>query len=246
MHERGIDVDDATVVFYSSPFQRCIDTAIGVARGMQQTAKTAALRLELGLGEWMCERFFDQICPAAQLTSRQQVALAKQQVSSFNNKGSSSGSGLPFAVDYGYKQARTEFVFPERYSDMLKRFDETRMHCCAVTTAKLPVAAIRKHIVVVMVTHAIGISALLDSFRHTLTRPVETSYCSISCVTRCNNMAVFLPSPTSENGPDDDDTANQDFTSINQDDGSDMDRWQVELQAFDAHLSWSPALLLLS
>ncbi|KAI7858619.1 hypothetical protein BDC45DRAFT_498745 [Circinella umbellata] len=246
------------VLIYTSPFQRCIDTSLGIARHLPNTI----LRLELGLGEWMCERFFeDDLAPASRLLARQQETLARKQAEAFssiaknNNNINKNGNTatkttlLPW-VDYGYQALRTEFDFPEHYGDMLRRFDDTRLHCmatAATTTTIQPFSKNNKNdnsnsnggisnVVVLFITHAVGVNALLDGFRNQLTRPIETGYCSISRVTRVHpsKSTTLLTSPLTPPPPlpspkeekDSDDFHNAIIYS----------EWTVDLLASDIHI----------
>ncbi|KAI9493519.1 histidine phosphatase superfamily [Zychaea mexicana] len=259
LEEVGVDLETTSVVIYSSPFQRCIDTSLGIARHVPNSI----LRLELGLGEWMCERFFDEdLAPASRLIARQQEALARQQAQAFasmatktkNNNysdylGNTTALTTPVVpmlpwVDYGYRPLRTEFDFPERYGDMLRRFDEARMHCLA-TAQQLPpqktnkkTTACSSHMILLFVTHAVGVNALLDGFRNQLTRPIETGYCSISRVTRTSH---HLPSPIVMFPAASTTTISSALPSPKEEkDTSDLherDEWTVDLLASDTHLT---------
>ncbi|KAI8994640.1 hypothetical protein BDB01DRAFT_773516 [Pilobolus umbonatus] len=188
------DMKNTTVVIYSSPFQRCVDTSVGIVRGMEDTKKLIQppiLRLDLGLGEWMCESFFDSVCPAAHMISRQQEQLARQQAYTYSMKAKEhadeSDTTLPsMYVDYGYTADRVEFDYPESYADMIDRFAETRLSClnnASLIQMKKSTNNEQDQIVVmVFVTHAVGVNALVDSFLNRLSRPIECGYCSISCV----------------------------------------------------------------
>ncbi|KAI8147326.1 histidine phosphatase superfamily [Fennellomyces sp. T-0311] len=222
LKEQGVDLETTTVVIYTSPFQRCIDTSLGIAQHVPNTV----LRLELGLGEWMCERFFeDDIAPAARLIARQQEALARRQAHAFSVARSTGTKPTLPLVDYGYRPLRMEFEFPERYGDMLKRFDEARLHCLATATLQLPKPA-QHQMIMIFVTHAVGVNALLDGFRNQLTRPIETGYCSISRVTRMKTLALPttppppLPSPKEEKDP------NELYSN----------EWTIDLLASDTHI----------
>ena len=219
LEEQGVDLETTTVVIYTSPFQRCIDTSLGIARHVPNTV----LRLELALGEWMSESFFeDDIAPASKLIARQQEALARQQAHAFSVARSSGTKPMLPLVDYGYRPLRTEFEFPERYGDMLKRFDEARLHCLATATSQLPKPA-QHHMIMLFVTHAVGVNALLDGFRNQLTRPIETGYCSISRVTRMKTLALPttpLPSPKEE----------KDSNELH------SDEWNIDILASDTHI----------
>lgn len=204
MRERNVDPDTATIVIYTSPFLRCVETTTAIARGMSSCRPM--IRVEIGLAEWMSEHFFDQVCPASEMVGRRHEALAREQATAFSQK-----SKTPYTVDYAYRSLKPDFEFPERYADMLKRFQQVGSSCVQGNNQT----------VVIMVTHAIGVHALLDGFRHRLTRPIESKFCSISCVMRANSgrSLTSLPSPPSE-------------------DDHHGDQWIVDLEAFDAHLAW--------
>ncbi|KAG0175159.1 hypothetical protein DFQ28_006010 [Apophysomyces sp. BC1034] len=246
MNERHITVDKATIVIYTSPFQRCIDTAIGLARGMatqtQVPVQPPVIRLQLGLGEWMCERFFDEVCPASHLLDRQQEALARQQALTYaaranNNKTilDAHGKNLvlpPLSIDHGYRSVRTEFDFPERYTDMLQRFDQVREECVSHAAEGLPKDCRNNGpVVTILVTHAVGVNALLDSFRNRITRPVETSYCSVSCVQWKKMPANLDTSDQSEE---------EEIEPLELSVGGSKPRWCVELEVSDIHLKRTP------
>ncbi|KAI9318032.1 histidine phosphatase superfamily [Dichotomocladium elegans] len=106
MHESGINPDTAAIVIYTSPFQRCIDTAITMAQHFPP--RNTVLRLEIGLGEWMSDEFFSEPpCPASRLMERHHEALARRQLASYK-------SGTPMLqVDYGHKSSCTDFMIPQ-------------------------------------------------------------------------------------------------------------------------------------
>lgn len=229
---------DTRIFIYTSPFQRCIDTSIGILRGMHQannyTFKTPLLRLDLGLGEWMCERFFDSICPASHLLSRQQEKLARLQAYSYSMmaKNMDNQEGLPpITIDYAYKNPDIiEFDYPERYTDMIHRFEETRLHCLQKASEK------DSNFIVIFVTHAVGVNALLDGFRNKVTIPLESNYCSISCVRHNKNAGVDSNSDQS----DEDDVGEFidtiiDTTGYNT--PSKSKKWSIELTMSDTHLT---------
>ena len=253
LEEKGVDMAATSFLIYTSPFQRCIDTSLGIARHLPNTI----LRLELGLGEWMCERFFeDDLAPASRLLARQQETLARKQAEAFsliaknnNNAGDKSNTTkkntmLPW-VDYGYQALRTEFDFPEPYGDMLRRFDETRLHCMATAATTQPFSKHNKEdnsnssisdIVVLFITHAVGVNALLDGFRNQLTRPIETGYCSISRVTRAHpsKPTTLLASPMTTPPPlpsPKEEKDNNDFHNAFV-----RSEWTVDLLASDNHI----------
>ncbi|KAI8082175.1 histidine phosphatase superfamily [Thamnidium elegans] len=192
MRAQKLDIRNTKIVVYSSPFQRCIDTSIGIIKGIQNTVKTTpTLRLDIGLGEWMCERFFEYVCPAQYLVSRQYEKLARKQAYSYSmlakNNTQTDGDVLPtLNIDYAYSNSnQTEFDFPERYTDMIHRFEETRLHCLENANS---LKKADESVVVIFVTHAVGANALLDGFRNKVTIPLESNYCSISCVRRSNPL----------------------------------------------------------
>lgn len=205
------DIRNPNIIVYSSPFQRCVDTSIGILKGIQKEQRKwttlPVLRLDLGLGEWMCERFFDSICPAQHLLSRQQEKLARKQALSYSlmAKKSAQENPLPsLTIDYAYSNSTIhEFDYPERYTDMIDRFEETRLNCLEnAERTKFKMATKdqeenkqqqqqqqQQPTVVIFVTHAVGVNALLDGFRGRVTIPLESHYCSISCVRRIPTSA---------------------------------------------------------
>ncbi|CAO3644574.1 unnamed protein product [Mucor hiemalis] len=194
------NIRNPKIVVYSSPFQRCVDTSIGILKGIQKEQRKSTclpvLKLDIGLGEWMCERFFDSICSAQHLLSRQQEKLARKQAHSYSMmaKKSPQESPLPsLTIDYAYSNNTIhEFNYPERYTDMIHRFEETRLNCLESalrtkfkkTTKEEEGEDQQQPTVVIFVTHAVGVNALLDGFRDRVTIPLESNYCSISCVRR--------------------------------------------------------------
>lgn len=167
------DIDPSEVILYTSPFRRCIETSIGILQGMPHKP---LIRIEVGLGEWMCERFFDSVCDAKQLVSHGHQRLAREQASAYAKQQ------VPLKVDYTYKGCRSEFNFPESYTDMVHRFEETRQSCLKDETR-----------LVLFVTHAVGVNALLDGFRNHLTRPLKSNYCSLSLVSKQKDQESEYP-----------------------------------------------------
>ncbi|KAI9268702.1 histidine phosphatase superfamily [Sporodiniella umbellata] len=161
-------IDPGRVVLYTSPFRRCVETSMGIVQAMPVKP---VLRVEIGLGEWMCERFFDAVCEADELVSQAHQRLAREQANAY------ARHQTPLKVDYAYQSCRRGFDFPESYVDMVRRFEETRL-ACLKDQARL----------VLFVTHAVGVNALLDGFRHHLTRPLQSNYCSVSIVSRQNKQ----------------------------------------------------------
>ncbi|KAL0088480.1 histidine phosphatase superfamily [Phycomyces blakesleeanus] len=218
--DRGIKPQKALIVIYTSPFLRCVETAIGIASGMAKynskleptrekddvilmkdilmdaqpdhgSLLRPILRLDLGLGEWMSDKFFHEVCPAQAMINRRQETLARRQAMTYAAaahphrlfpKGTLE-TLPPLVIDYGHHSLCTEFNYPESYLEMIDRFEESQRHCVERATLGLPVKLEPETVVVpVFVTHAIGVNALLDSFRNQPTRPVETGYCAIACV----------------------------------------------------------------
>lgn len=207
MRKQNIDIRNANIVIYSSPFQRCIDTSIGIVKGIQKSkTKTPTLRMDIGLGEWMCERFFDSVCPAPYLLSRQQEKLARQQAYSYSmlakkkliTKEEEEKLLPTLMIDYAYKNpSQTEFDYPERYTDMIHRFEDTRLNClesCLAMSNKKQSVDESQSTVIIFVTHAVGVNALLDGFRNRVTIPLESNYCSISCVRHYNSSTIIADS----------------------------------------------------
>jgi broad specificity phosphatase PhoE len=224
---------DTRIVIYTSPFQRCIDTSLGILRGMQRAnklCKTPILRLDLGLGEWMCERFFDTICPATHLMSRQQEKLARLQAYSYSMmaKNMDNYDGLPpITIDYAYQNPDiVEFDYPERYTDMIHRFEETRLHCLQKAS---------KEDTVIFVTHAVGVNALLDGFRNKVTIPLESNYCSISCVRHYTNNTVM--DSNSDQSDEDEDAGEFMDDTTGYSTPSKSKKWSIELAMSDTHLT---------
>ncbi|GAA5807251.1 hypothetical protein MFLAVUS_000607 [Mucor flavus] len=231
MRAQKLDPRNTKIVVYSSPFQRCIDTSIGIIKGIQSTVKTTpTLRLDIGLGEWMCERFFDYVCPAQYLVSRQYEKLARQQAYSYSMlaKNSAGGGVLPtLNIDYAYSNSnQTEFDFPERYTDMIHRFEETRLHCLESASS---LKKAEESVVVVFVTHAVGANALLDGFRNKVTIPLESNYCSISCVRRSNPLAHMAD--LSDQSDEDSEEYHTGFNSP-----SKSCTWRIETAMYNRHL----------
>jgi broad specificity phosphatase PhoE len=248
----GVTLREMMKSYGSSPFQRCIDTSMGIIKGMQLSQVT--LRLDIGLGEWMCERFFDEVCPAVQLISQQQQKIARQQAYSYSLKASSPDNNtLPsFSMDYAYNNSiQSDFNFPERYTDMLGRFDDTRLQC-------LQLHENDDNAVIIFVTHAVGVNALLDGFRNKQTRPQEMKYCNISCVRPSNASngggGFMSPGITKQQLEDkrsgldcysdqsDEDGGNEYIVGMN---GSPFNNgvadggtnaWSIELEVWDRHL----------
>lgn len=171
------------------------------------------LRLEVGLGEWMSERFFDDVCPAQMLINQQYEQIARLQAYNY----SSQNKSFHLKMDYGYQSIQSEFDYPERYTDMLQRFDETRFHC------------LQQHQdgVIILVTHAAGANALLDGFRNKLTRPLESNYCSISCVKHKYEECM-----------DSSDQSDEElyFGYDNNISSATSSKWSIELEMSDTHL----------
>ncbi|KAI7876497.1 histidine phosphatase superfamily [Mucor mucedo] len=213
LRQQTIDIKNANIVIYSSPFQRCIDTSIGVVKGLRKSkniTKTPTLRIDIGLGEWMCERFFDSVCPAQYLMSRQQEKLARQQAFSYSMLAKKSfitpeeeeGMLPALTIDYAYNNPnQSEFDYPERYTDMIHRFEDTRLNClesCLKLGNKKGQKDEQQPTVVIFVTHAVGVNALLDGFRNRVTIPLESNYCSISCVRHYNSTVIADSSDQSD------------------------------------------------
>ncbi|GAB5591556.1 hypothetical protein Unana1_06456 [Umbelopsis nana] len=186
LREKDIKLENTTVVFVCSPFQRCIDTAVGIARGLQH-AKQTFLRLEPAAGEWMTERFFDEVeCTAQQMTQRkiQDIARNHAQISKV------------LSMDWHYTPIRSEFVYPETRIEMEERFDEMRRSLDTMIARDVKANRIgmvqqdmkRRDIVIVLVTHAAGINALLESYKQESTL-LETPYCCVSRVRYKQSMA---------------------------------------------------------
>lgn len=231
MMKQNIDIRNANIVIYTSPFQRCIDTSIGIVKGIQSKIKNKkpTLRLDIGLGEWMCEQFFDQVCPAQYLISRQYEKLARQQALSYSllaKKATMTENVLPaLNIDYAYSNSnQTEFDYPEHYTDMIHRFEETRLNCLESATA-----ANNHPVVVIFVTHAVGVNALLDGFRNRVTIPLESNYCSISCVRHLNSIKT-ITADLSDQSDEDCEYQHNGFSSPLK------STWQIDTAMYDKHL----------
>ncbi|KAI8390127.1 histidine phosphatase superfamily [Blakeslea trispora] len=209
-------MDSPSVVIYTSPFQRCIDTSIGIA---QQLPWDVTLRLDLGLSEWLSEQFFESVCPAAHLLGRQQERLARQQTMAYSMRAKGlTDPCFPshLLIDYGHQSQYTEFEYPEEYTDMIQRFETTRVEC-------LKQANKENKTVVIFVTHAVGANALLDGFRNRVTIPLKSNYCSISHVRPYTKTTHMLSSDQSE----DEFESEYDTTRT---------VWKIELAMSDTHL----------
>ncbi|KAI7861952.1 histidine phosphatase superfamily [Spinellus fusiger] len=202
MQQNNLCPEKATIVLYTSPFQRCVDTAIGIAKGMSETndCRPPVLCLELGLGEWMSDHFFDTVCPAQAMMARQQESLARRQAYTYTAAARPTAhidytkALPPLTIDYSYSSSRTEFDFPEDYTDMLDRFNDTRKRCLERGCLPKTTASTSSGLVVpVFITHAVGVNALLDSFRNRMTRPIEVGYCALTLL-HSNTMAPPLDS----------------------------------------------------
>ncbi|KAG2195394.1 hypothetical protein INT46_005552 [Mucor plumbeus] len=220
--QQNVDLTNVNIVIYTSPFQRCIDTSIGIIKGLNQKKNPPTLRIDLGLGEWMCERFFDSIsCSASQLIARQQEKLARQQAFTYSMKAKNQILDTmlpPLKIDYAYKSKYMEFDYPERYTDMIHRFEDTQHHCLKSTNPDT---------IVIFVTHAVGVNALLDSFRNKVTIPLESHYCSISCVRHYNKQHSSFDLNSSDQSDEDDQAL---FNSTAK------QKWSIELVMSDTHL----------
>lgn len=227
-----MDMSTLDIVLYTSPFQRCIDTSIGIIRGLDQRRRRwktpPALRIDLGLGEWMCERFFDSVaCSASHLIARQQEKLARQQAYTYSMMAKNQQSDAmlpPLKIDYAYTSDHVEFDYPERYTDMIHRFEHTRRRCMEASS--------NNNTVVIFVTHAVGVNALLDSFRNKVTIPLESHYCSISCVRHYTTASKHANSSFDLNSSDQSDEDEQ--AIIN---SLSKQKWTIEFAMSDTHLS---------
>ncbi|CAO3677419.1 unnamed protein product [Umbelopsis ramanniana] len=213
LREKDVKLENSTIVFLCSPFQRCIDTAVGIARGLQH-AKQTFLRLEPAAGEWMTERFFEEVeCTAQQMVQRKIQDIARNHVE----------ISKVLSMDWQYSPIRDEFVFPEKRPEMEERFDELRRSLDTMIARDLKANRIgmlqqdmkRRDIVVVLITHAAGINALLESYKQESTL-LETPYC---CVSR----ARYKPSMA-----EDSDSGEEDITTKGQ--------WIVDMEVSSKHL----------
>ncbi|ORX60409.1 phosphoglycerate mutase-like protein [Hesseltinella vesiculosa] len=238
-----------TVLVYTSPFQRCIDTTLGLIKGLEPYANKTSpplIRMDLGLGEWMSEQFYEDVyCSAAEFMARHQESLARLQAMHYRSP--QEHRLPPMTVDYSYQSYTNVFDFPESYPNMVHRFDQTRARCLQLAaTQHLPkkYQAIQappsppstpSSVVVIFVTHAIGINALLDSFRNTVTRPIKTNYCCISSLQY--KLASYDPlpvsSPTTTAGCSDDD---DDWIDTISPTTTKRWKWVPDLIADDTHL----------
>lgn len=184
-------LENLRVIIYTSPFQRCVETALGLARGFHETSQSATrqpgtwpsrpavtkdqpqhsplIRIEPGLAEWLNEQWFDDVCPAPRVVSRrlQELAVANAQVSHYA------------AVDWGYKPAEPHFSFPEPFHAMLARFNKTRRRVLEALRRETEDMNGDEDVVVIWVTHGAGVNALLESFKGEPT-VLETDYCCLS------------------------------------------------------------------
>ncbi|KAI9299856.1 histidine phosphatase superfamily [Cunninghamella echinulata] len=215
IQQRNMKPSQATIMIYTSPFQRCIDTSIGIIKGMQpfiNSSQPPIIRLELGLSEWMSDQFFDQVyCSGSQFLSRHQVQLAQRQAMNYKLLQQQNNDSLlpPLTIDYSYQSFTSQFNYPESYPDMLKRFNDTRLHCLKYANYQLPrnyCNVTPSSIIVIMVTHAIGVNALLDAFQNIISRPIKTNYCCVSSleyksipITSSSLSSSSSSSPTSYN-----------------------------------------------
>ncbi|KAI8644313.1 histidine phosphatase superfamily [Parasitella parasitica] len=225
-NQQSLDPDSIDIVIYTSPFQRCIDTSIGIIKGLRQKKNPPTLRIDLGLGEWMCERFFDSVsCSAGHFVTRQQEKLARQQAFTYSmaaKKQILDAMLPPLKIDYAYKSEYVDFNYPERYADMIHRFEDTRLHCMKST---------KPNSVLIFVTHAVGVNALLDSFRSKMTIPLESHYCSISCVRLYGKHANGSSSSFDLNSSDQSDEDEQALVGC-----AAKQKWTIEFAMSTAHL----------
>jgi hypothetical protein len=136
---------------------------VGIAHGLQH-AKQVFLRLEPAAGEWMTERFFEDVeCTAQKMVKRKIQDIA----------GNHAKISKVLSMDWQYSPMRDEFVFPEKRSEMEERFSDLRRYLDVMITSDIKANRIgmvkqdmkRRDIVVVIVTHAAGINALLESYK---------------------------------------------------------------------------------
>ncbi|RUS18545.1 histidine phosphatase superfamily [Endogone sp. FLAS-F59071] len=171
-------LENVRVIIYTSPFQRCVETALGLARGFHEASQSAPgqpgtqhplIRIEPGLSEWLNEQWFDEMRPAPRIVSRrlQELAVANAQVSRYA------------AIDWGYKPAEPHFSFPEPFHTMLARFNSTRRRVLETLRRETEDMNGDEDMVVVWVTHGAGVNALLESFKGEPT-VLETDYCCLS------------------------------------------------------------------
>ncbi|EPB86505.1 hypothetical protein HMPREF1544_06672 [Mucor circinelloides 1006PhL] len=206
-NQYNMDVNNVDIVLYTSPFQRCIDTSIAIIRGLDRQKNPPTLRIDLGL-------------------ARQQEKLARQQAYTYSMmaKNQQSDSMLPpLKIDYAYTSDYVEFDYPERYTDMIHRFEDTRLHCMKAVS--------KPNTVVIFVTHAVGVNALLDSFRNKVTIPLESHYCSISCVRHYSKYANNTTASFDLNSSDQSDEDEQAIMN-----SSTKQKWTIEFAMSDTHL----------
>ncbi|KAI8369166.1 histidine phosphatase superfamily, partial [Choanephora cucurbitarum] len=204
------NLNSPQIIIYTSPFQRCIDTSIGLA---QQLPWHVTLRLEIGLSEWLSEEFFESVCPAAHLIRHHQERLARQQTVAYSMRAKNQASYFPLHlhIDYGHQSVYDEFEYPEGYPEMLERFERTRLACLKQVDEKA---------VVIFVTHAVGANALLDGFRNRVTIPLKSNYCSLSCVRPLSHLV-----------------SSSDQSEDELDDLRMRPAWKIELTMSDTHLT---------
>ncbi|KAK9760422.1 hypothetical protein K7432_015541 [Basidiobolus ranarum] len=187
------------VHFITSPFIRCVQTALCIASGLtQQNRKLHSnekasrlppvkytLNIEPGVGEWMSSdyAFIEQATSEIATTRKTELRKGFQEVVEKEELGE-----LPLKVNWEYEPARTELAsFPETFGEMCRRIQGTfekivsRVVSNTNSTAFPSVNNSSTRTILIFVTHGAVIKPLLFYTIHKYALP-NIHYCCLSRV----------------------------------------------------------------
>ncbi|KAL1924464.1 uncharacterized protein VTP21DRAFT_4118 [Calcarisporiella thermophila] len=170
------------IIVYTSPFLRCVQTALDMSIGLCEKMKEEAaengssvrVRLEPGLCEWLAEDYFDEV----QTTADRMIGRRLEEYA--HNR---DASGI---FDWGYRPVDLQLPeFPEEFEELLRRFKRVVPQIIRENKA----SSNRRDTVIVLVTHGAGVNAALEVVKNTPTL-LETGYCCLSRARLVNSAGV--------------------------------------------------------
>ncbi|KAF9975986.1 hypothetical protein BGZ73_000151 [Actinomortierella ambigua] len=149
------------VAIITSPFIRCTQTAVELAKGIRSLATDChiTMAVEPGIAEWLSFEYVPQPVPESIIVQRMQdFAMTRREHEQYYN------------IDWKYRPHTTSLpAWPETWDNMQRRVEATYRHVIS-TYLDSPTATTRdKEVAIVFVSHASPINALLEACLQTPT-----------------------------------------------------------------------------
>ncbi|KAG0251430.1 hypothetical protein DFQ27_008768 [Actinomortierella ambigua] len=150
------------VAIITSPFLRCTQTAVELAKGIRsQTADChVTVAVEPGIAEWLSFEYVPQPVPESIIVQRMQdFAMTRREHEQY------------YTIDWKYRPHTTSLpAWPEAWDNMQRRVEAAYRHVISTYLDSVTTTAMSdKDVVVVFVSHASPVNALLEACLQTPT-----------------------------------------------------------------------------